>query len=90
MVISRRNIGLVGIVTVSTVGMLFIITQTTNLLQWDIIDFGIIFVLLFVGGLVYDLVFQNVQNKMLKCLLAILIPIAVLLIWAELAVGLFH
>lgn len=63
--------------------------QFTNEVDWDAFDFTIVGVLLFGTGLVCELILRTVKNVKTRILICGLVLIGLLLIWAELAVGIF-
>ncbi|MFV0139914.1 MULTISPECIES: hypothetical protein [Empedobacter] len=63
--------------------------QFTNEVNWSLFDFIIAFILLSVIGLTINYILQltnRLQNKIFFCIMVLLIG---LLIWTELAVGVF-
>lgn len=81
--IIRYIVGTALILLVPLIAMLF-----TDEVQWDLRDFVIIGTLLIGAGLIFELVTTRVNPKY-RTLIAVVIVAAVLLIWAELAVGIF-
>jgi peptidoglycan/LPS O-acetylase OafA/YrhL len=65
-----------------------IMMQVSNEWDWDLRDFVIIGVLLIGMGFVYELVATRLHKKY-RPLIALLVMTLVILIWAELAVGIF-
>ena len=63
--------------------------QFTDEVSWTLPDFVVAGVLLLVTGLMCDLVIRKVQNVNYRIAICIMILLALLLIWAELAVGIF-
>jgi hypothetical protein len=63
--------------------------QFTDEIDWTSIDFVIAGVLLLATGLIFDLVIRKIKNPKYRIIISILILILLLLIWAELAVGIF-
>lgn len=63
--------------------------QFSDEVNWNWFDFLIMGVLLFGTGLIYELFIKRVKNKQKRMLLALALAITFLLIWAELAVGIF-
>ncbi len=63
--------------------------QFTNEVNWSLFDFIIAAVLLFGTGFVIDLVIGKTKNIKYRVAILILMVIAFILIWAELAVGVF-
>ena len=86
-----QNKRLIGIVL--TVGLLLLIPlvamQFTNEVKWDSRDFIIMGVLLLGTGLMCELVMRKVKKIQHRVLLIATILVALFLIWAELAVGIF-
>lgn len=76
-----------------TVGILLLIPfaamQFTNEVNWSIFDFVIMGVLLFATGLLCEFVFRRTKSIKHRIVFCSLILFAFLLIWAELAVGIF-
>lgn len=62
--------------------------QFTDEVQWELTDFIIIGALLIGAGLLFELIVAKVDVKY-RIVVGALIAMAVLLIWAELAVGIF-
>jgi hypothetical protein len=81
---TTRNIIRIALVT----GGLLLIPLLGNW-PWTLGDFVIAGVLLFGTGLVYELLIKRVRDSSYRIYLAIALAIAFLLVWAELAVGLF-
>jgi hypothetical protein len=63
--------------------------QFTNEVNWNITDFIIMGVLLLGTGLLCELVLRKVKSMRYRIVICGVILLAFLLIWAELAVGLF-
>ncbi len=63
--------------------------QFTDEVSWGFLDFTVMGGLLFGTGLVGGLVWRQVSNTVYRALLIIAIVGTFLLVWAELAVGLF-
>ena len=63
--------------------------QFTDEVSWTLPDFVVAGVLLLGAGLMCDLVIRKVQNVNYRIAICIMILLALLLIWAELAVGIF-
>ena len=73
-----------GILLVPLIAM-----QFTSEVNWGIEDFALMAVLLFGTGLLIEVVLRYVQSKGNRILLCSVIIIALFLVWAELAVGIF-
>jgi ABC-type cobalt transport system substrate-binding protein len=63
--------------------------QFTEEVAWSGFDFLVMGVLLAGVGFIMDLVFRKVQDRQNRLLLILAVILAVVLIWAELAVGIF-
>jgi hypothetical protein len=57
--------------------------------NWSIFDFIVAFILLTAVGFSMEWVFRKIQNKRYKIALSILILSLFILLWGELAVGIF-
>ena len=67
----------------------FIAMQFTSQVNWTPFDFLVMGVLLFSTGLIFELVLRMVKNKKYRIILFIAILVMLVLLWAELAVGVF-
>ena len=67
----------------------FIAMQFTNTVNWQLNDFALMGGLLLAAGLLIELVFRKVQLTKNKLIICSLILLALLLVYAELAVGIF-
>ena len=67
----------------------FIAMQFTNEVDWSLYDFMIMGVLLYGTGLLCELVMRKVKSVRNRILICAALVFAFLLIWAELAVGIF-
>lgn len=63
--------------------------QFTNEVQWDLRDFVAAGILLLSTGLAIELVIRNMKTGTSRTIVLIVILIALFLIWAEMAVGIF-
>lgn len=81
------------LIIVLTIGLIllipFIAMQFTKEVNWSVDDFLLAGALLSTLGFLIELVFRKVALKANRIGILILILLAFLLIWAELAVGLF-
>jgi hypothetical protein len=67
----------------------FIAMQFTSEVNWSIRDFAIMGVLLYGTGLICEIVLRTVKSVPNRILICGAVVVAFLLIWAELAVGIF-
>jgi hypothetical protein len=63
--------------------------QFTNEVDWNAFDFLVAGVLLFGTGLLCELVLRKVKKTQLRIILCGALLLALFLVWAELAVGIF-
>ena len=66
-----------------------LVMQFTDEVDWKIGDFIVMGILLFSTGLGYELITKKIGNTAYRVAIAIAIGVVFLLIWAELAVGIF-
>jgi bacteriorhodopsin len=85
---NKRLIGIVlGVALILSIPL--IAMQFTNEVDWDVFDFIVMGVLMLSTGLVVELVIRKVRNMDYRIGLIAVILVALFLIWAELAVGIF-
>ena len=63
--------------------------QFTNEVNWEVFDFAIMFILLTGTGLTIEFTLRSVKSTGSRVLLCTGILLILLLVWAELAVGIF-
>ena len=63
--------------------------QFTNEVDWTLFDFVVAGILLFGTGLIFNLVVRKIKNIKYRIAICVALLIVLLLIWAELAVGIF-
>ncbi len=63
--------------------------QVTDEVNWDVADFVVIGTLLLGTGLAYELAARRVSNPKHRVVIGVVLAAVVLLVWAELAVGVF-
>jgi hypothetical protein len=86
-----QNKRLAGIVLTIAILLLipFIAMQFTNEVNWSVSDFMVAGVLLLGTGLLCELVMRKVKNIKTRLAICGVILFALLIIWIELAVGIF-
>jgi len=86
-----QNKRLAGIVLTVAIMLLipFIAMQFTNEVNWSVSDFMVAGVLLLGTGLLCELVMRKVKNIKTRLAICGVILLALLIIWIELAVGIF-
>lgn len=82
--ITRIVLGVALVLLIPLVAM-----QFSNAVNWGLADFVIIGGLLIGAGLIYELLARSIKNATHRTILCIVLIVMVLLIWAELAVGVF-
>jgi len=87
----KQNKRLVTILVVTTALLLIplVAMKFTNEINWKIFDFLLAGILLFGTGLTIEFILRKIKTKRNRILLILGIVLALLLIWAELAVGIF-
>ena len=63
--------------------------QFTNEINWSLLDFAVMGTLLLIVGLFVELVLRKIKSKENRIAAIATITILFLLVWAELAVGIF-
>jgi hypothetical protein len=91
MIMNRQNKRLIIILLTVTVLLLvpLIAMQLTAEVNWTLFDFVVAGVLLLGTGLLCEFVMRKVNNKSYRVIICVVILAILLLIWLELAVGLF-
>ena len=67
----------------------FVAMQFTHEVNWSVFDFAIAAMLLFGTGLLCEFVMRRVKTMKARIIICGVILLALFLIWAELAVGIF-
>lgn len=68
----------------------FVAMQFTNEVNWSLFDFIVAGILLLGIGLAIELVLQKVKSRKNRIIISGIIMILLLLLWVELAVGIFN
>lgn len=89
MIVQNKRLVIIFTVVAFILLIPFVAMQFTNEVKWSLFDFIIAAVLLSGTGLLCELVMRKVTKTSHRLLLCGLILAALLLIWAELAVGIF-
>lgn len=86
-----QNKRLFGIVLFAALLLLvpLIAMQFTAEVNWTLFDFAVAGVLLFGTGILCELVLRKVKNRTYRLALCAALLLALMLVWAELAVGIF-
>ena len=91
MIMLTQNKRLAGIVlaVVVLLSIPLIAMQFTSEVNWDITDFTVMGILLLCTGLACELILRRVKSARNRIIICALVLFAFLLVWAELAVGIF-
>lgn len=86
-----QNKRLFIILTTATIILLIplVAMQFTNEVDWKILDFVVMGVLLFGTGLLCELIMRKVKSNLHRTIVCGAIVLMFFLVWAELAVGIF-
>lgn len=84
----NKNIIRIALATVSLLQVPLVAMQFTNEVTWSLADFVVAGALLFGAGLTYELVSRRAGNIAYKVAVGIAVVTGLILIWANLAVGL--
>ena len=87
MKIGKRLAMLIIIVVILLIPL--IAMQFTSEVEWSFFDFVIAGALLLLTAALLDLVFKRVKQKKKRIAIGVVVVVMLLVIWAELAVGLF-
>ena len=82
--IIKRALSPLLLLFIPLIGNLF-----SNQVNWSLFDFIVIGILLVLTGLSIHFILEKVRNKTLRIVPIIFVIIIILMIWAELAIGVF-
>jgi hypothetical protein len=85
----KLRIIVILIITATILAIPLIAMQFTNEVKWNLTDFATAGALLLSTGLAIELVIRNLKTGTLRTIILVAILLALFLIWAELAVGIF-
>ena len=86
----NRNLFRVVLATALIVMVPFVAMQVSDEVKWSPTDFAIIGALLLGTGLLYELATRKVRNLRYRAAIGAALVAALLLVWADLAVGIFN
>ncbi|MCZ4244333.1 hypothetical protein [Pedobacter punctiformis] len=86
---STQRMTIILIVVALILSIPLIAMQFTNEVKWGLFDFVVMGALLLSTGFAIELVIRKVKAGTLRTVLFFIILLALFLIWAELAVGIF-
>ena len=87
----KKNKRLIMIICVVAILLIipFVAMQFTAEVNWTLFDFLVAAVLLLSAGFILEFILRKVKNLSNRIVLVVALLITLLLIWAELAVGIF-
>ena len=88
-IIERKRLKFILLFIIFLLFIPLIAMQFTNEVDWTIFDFFVAGILLFGTGLIFNLVVKKIKNIKYRIVISVALLIILLLIWAELAVGIF-
>jgi hypothetical protein len=86
----NKRIVIIALLVLGLISIPLIAMQFTNEVQWKATDFAVMGVLLLGVGIMIDWVIRKVGSLNSRILLIAALLLALMLIWAELAVGIFE
>ncbi len=86
----NRNIVRIVLGTAAILLVPLIAMQFTNEVDWNLFDFVLIGCLLLGTGLAYEFISRRIKEQKYKILIGIILLMGMLLIWADVAVGIFN
>ncbi|HNP08674.1 MAG TPA: hypothetical protein PKN99_13670 [Cyclobacteriaceae bacterium] len=89
MIIQRKKYIAIGITVALILLIPFIAMKLTNEVNWSLMDFIVAGGLLLTTGLVCEWVLRKVSSLFYRVIICLVILVLLLLVWAELAVGIF-
>ncbi|OKL38472.1 hypothetical protein [Pontibacter flavimaris] len=89
MITQNKRLAAIVLTVVCLLLIPFTAMQFTSEVDWDLFDFVLMGALLLGTGLLCELVIRKVRNMDYRIGLIALLLVALFLIWAELAVGIF-
>ncbi|UQD57153.1 hypothetical protein [Flavobacterium sp. K5-23] len=87
--IVKKRIVIITLITVTLLLVPLIAMQFTEEVKWTLMDFVVAGVLLFGTGFLCEIAIRKTKNVKYRIAICLAILIVLLLIWAELAVGIF-
>lgn len=89
MIMKNTRLIIIVLVIVTLLLIPLLAMQFTNEVNWKLMDFVVAGVLLLGTGLLAELVIRKVKNIRYRVVIVLGLLMALLLIWADLAVGIF-
>lgn len=85
----RKSIIRTAVIVASLLLIPLLAMQFTSEVKWQLNDFLAAAILLFGTGLILELVIQKITNTKTRIILCVAVVLILLLVWADLAVGIF-
>jgi len=85
----RNRLLIISFITALLLLLILIAMQFTKEVNWTLSDFVVAGVLLFGTGLICELAIRKIKNTKYRIVTIIAVLLVLLLVWAELAVGIF-
>lgn len=85
----KSRLIIIALLSLITLLVPLIAMQFTDEVNWTLIDFVIAGVILFGTGLMIELILRMVKNIKYRIAICVALIVMMLLVWAELAVGIF-
>lgn len=86
---THKSLIRIGTVTAAVLAIPLVAMQFSEEWDWRLFDFVIIGILLAGTGLIYEFVIKKIKDTKHRLVFGLLLLLALLLVWAELAVGVF-
>lgn len=84
-----KSLVIILVIVLALLSLPLIAMQFTNEVKWDAVDFLVMGILLLGTGLSMEFVIRKVKSLQMRIILSSIVLIALMLVWAELAVGIF-
>lgn len=88
--ITSKSMARVLALTVAILLIPFVAMQFTDEVAWNVADFIVTGIILLGAGFIYELVIKKFIDAKYRAISVGILLVAVILVWAELAVGLFN
>lgn len=84
-----KSLVIILVIVLALLSLPLIAMQFTNEVKWDAVDFLVMGILLLATGLSMEFVIRKVKSFQMRIVLSSIVLIALMLVWAEFAVGIF-
>lgn len=89
MIVPNKRLSIILLAVAITLLVPLIAMQFTTEVNWTLLDFVVAAVLLFCTGLMCELALRKIKKTKYRIVICVVLLLALLLIWTELAVGVF-